>query len=107
MFGENFSRKDDSHAVNSLLNYVYSIVRDSISRTLLAHGFIPSLGIFHKNQHNNFDLSHDLIEAYRPIIDSYAINLFKKGVNNIQSKEVKFELLKMFECKVLHSDKKG
>lgn len=106
LFGENFSREDDNHAVNGLLNYAYSIVRGSISRTLVAHGFIPSLGIFHKNQYNNFNLSDDLIEPYRPIIDSYVINLFENGMNNIQSKEVKFELLKIFEYRVLHNDKK-
>ena len=38
------------------------------------YGFEPSLGIFHHNQLNNFNLADDFIECFRPVVDLYVIN---------------------------------
>lgn len=57
--------------VNMALNYTYAIVRAMISKAIAASGLIPSLGVHHKNALNAFNLSDDLIEPFRPIIDLY------------------------------------
>lgn len=57
--------------VNMALNYTYAIVRAMISRSIAASGLIPSLGVHHRNALNAFNLSDDLIEPFRPIIDLY------------------------------------
>ena len=58
---------------NSALNYGYSIVRSCIARSIVSHGLIASLGIFHHNELNNFNLVDDLIECYRPFVDFYVL----------------------------------
>lgn len=72
IFGDGFTRRDN-HFYNSALNYGYAIIRGMISRTLVMYGFELSLGIFHHNQLNNFNLSDDIIECFRPIVDLYII----------------------------------
>ena len=60
---------------NALLNYGYSLIRSGLARYLCAHGFIPSLGLFHRSMANAFNLADDLIEPYRPFVDLAAANL--------------------------------
>ena len=74
LFGEGFSRTDDS-VVNGFLNYGYSIVRSLICRHLSARGFECSIGLFHKNQLNNYNLADDIIEPFRPIVDNFIFNV--------------------------------
>ena len=54
---------------NSALDYGYSIMRSCIARSVVSHGLIASLGIFHHNELNNFNLVDDLIECYRSFVD--------------------------------------
>jgi len=63
--------RSDENVINDALNYSYSIVRSIISRSIVAHGLYPPLGIHHKNEFNNYNLSDDLIEPFRPIIDLF------------------------------------
>lgn len=86
----NFMRRDVSDWRNSALNYGYSIIRGVITRDLSASGFIPALGIHHKNQLNSFNLADDLIEPFRAFIDSEVYKMQKE--NNIPKIfELKFE----------------
>ncbi len=75
---DGFSRRDPSDVRNAVLNYGYSVVRSAIAKSCVAHGLIPSLGFFHSSETNNFNLADDLIEPYRPIVDSYAISAFEQ-----------------------------
>lgn len=72
LFGEEFTRRSDSY-FNSALNYGYAIMRGMISRSLVMYGFEPALGIFHHNQLNAFNLSDDIIECFRPLVDLYIL----------------------------------
>lgn len=71
--GENFNRQEEN-ILNGALNYTYAIVRGVIARALVCHGYETSIGIFHKNQYNNFNLADDLIEVFRGIVDYYVKN---------------------------------
>lgn len=73
IFGNDFTRRKDDF-YNSALNYGYAIVRGMISRSLVMYGFEPSMGIFHHSQLNAFNLSDDIIECFRPLVDLYIIN---------------------------------
>lgn len=55
---------------NAALNYGYAIVRSHIARHVAARGLVASQGIFHHSELNGFNLVDDLIESYRPIVDS-------------------------------------
>lgn len=68
LFGRTFSR-DYDNIYNASLNYGYSIIRGAIARAIVAYGYIPSIGIHHKNELNNYNLVDDFIEPFRPIVD--------------------------------------
>jgi CRISPR-associated protein Cas1 len=74
LFGPGFARRKDD-IQNSALNYAYAIVRGLIARSIVAHGFYPAFGLFHKSELNNFNLVDDFIEPFRPIIDSFVIQI--------------------------------
>ena len=68
LFGNSFSREYDD-VFNASLNYGYSIIRGAIARTVVSYGYIPSIGIHHKSELNNYNLIDDFIEPFRPIVD--------------------------------------
>ncbi len=70
LFGKDFARREEN-AINSCLNYGYSIVRGFVARSVVVHGFMPFLGINHHNQYNAYNLADDLMEVFRPIVDLY------------------------------------
>lgn len=68
LFGKSFSRSDDT-ATNAALNYGYSILLSCFNREVVNNGYLTQLGLFHDNMFNPFNLSCDLMEPFRPIID--------------------------------------
>jgi CRISPR-associated protein Cas1 len=68
--GEEFSRNRDGGGRNSLLNYGYAIIRGCVVRSIVISGLTPTLGIWHHNRSNPFALADDLIEPFRPAVDS-------------------------------------
>lgn len=68
LFGANFDRSQ-ARWTNAALDYGYAIFRGTIARALVAHGFLPALGLFHHSEQNSFNLADDVIEPYRPIVD--------------------------------------
>lgn len=79
LFGEKFRRFDED-VLNAGLNYGYSILRSQISKVLVAKGLNTSLGIFHKGYDNPFNLSDDIIEVFRPLIDEYVYNNLMESI---------------------------
>lgn len=78
LFGNQFSRAEDN-SINAALNYGYSLLLSSFNREIVSNGYLTSLGIFHDNMFNPFNLSSDLMEIFRPIIDEavYGMKLEK------------------------------
>lgn len=70
LFGVGFHRAKDCW-VNAALDYGYAIIRGAIARSLVAHGFQPNIGLFHRSEQNAFNLADDLIEPYRALVDLY------------------------------------
>lgn len=68
LFGDDFSRSDDSK-LNSALDYGYSIIMSAVAREIVANGYVVQLGIFHHNVFNGYNLACDLMEPFRPIVD--------------------------------------
>ena len=61
--------RNSDHIINAALNYGYAILRGTIARSIVAYGFLSSVGVQHKNELNNYALADDLMEAYRPYVD--------------------------------------
>jgi CRISPR-associated protein Cas1 len=68
IFGQSFVRSQDCW-INAALDYGYAVMRGACARALVAHGMLPSLGLFHSSEQNAFNLADDLIEPYRPVVD--------------------------------------
>lgn len=68
VFGRSFHRSQPGW-VNSALDYGYAVMRGACARALVAHGMLPSIGLFHSSEQNAFNLADDLIEPYRPVVD--------------------------------------
>lgn len=73
LFGRNFNR-DLENVYNASLNYGYSIIRGAIARSIVSYGYIPSIGIHHKSELNNYNLVDDFIEPFRPIVELWVKN---------------------------------
>ena len=71
-------RTDDPF--NSVLSYGYAIIRSLIVREIVATGFLPSVGLHHRNQLNSFNLADDLIEPFRPMVDIIAPSLTRGNI---------------------------
>lgn len=75
LFGDDFSRRNDTESVNGFLNYAYSIVRSCVARAVCSCGLHPSISIFHSNRTNPYALVDDLMEPLRPIADMYVLQM--------------------------------
>lgn len=67
-----FTRSDENDRRNALLNYGYAVVRAAIARACVASGLLPAFGLHHASKVNAFNLVDDLIEPFRPFVDSCA-----------------------------------
>lgn len=124
LFGLDFIRtRNAEDIINSSLNYMYQVLRAKIAQEIVAHGYIPTIGIFHCSEYNYFGLADDLIEVYRPIVDYYIVRLideeyvsyltplFKEKLMNILYENVLFgntkrkiiESVRMFVVEILDS----
>jgi CRISPR-associated protein Cas1 len=68
LFGKDFQRGQERWS-NAALDYGYAVLRGTIARGLVAHGLLPSIGLFHASEQNAFNLADDLIEPFRPLVD--------------------------------------
>lgn len=95
LFGKDFRRGRFEDSINAGLNYGYAIIRAAIRKEIIYHGLEPSLGIHHCSSENPFNLSDDLIEPFRPFVDSFVYEkIYATGISDFQL-AVKKELLKI------------
>lgn len=100
LFGKEFNR-DSADNTNVALDYGYSIMLALFSREVVSKGYITQLGINHKNEFNQFNLSCDLIEPFRPLIDEVVYNYREL----VFGKEFKHRLLDVFNENVKINNK--
>lgn len=63
--------------LNSLLNYAYAILLTQALQCLLIVGLDPLYGIGHATRERSTPLAYDLMEPFRPRIDSWAFKWFE------------------------------
>ena len=68
VFGMDFTRSEDC-VTNAALNYGYGILLSAFNREITSNGYLTQLGIFHSNMFNCYNLSCDLMEPFRIIVD--------------------------------------
>lgn len=93
IWGLDFTRRNDDF-VNGALNYGYAILLACFNSVLTSKGYLTQLGIWHKNEFNEFNLACDLMEPFRILIDRIVFQINKDDQN------FKSKILEIFELKV-------
>ena len=92
-FFNGFTRDKDCF-LNACLDYGYTILISEFNRAVVAAGYLTQLGIHHINEFNEFNLSCDLVEPFRFVIDRKAASLaegsdFKSAMIDLLGQDVK------------------
>lgn len=96
LFGKQFIRGSGDDT-NIALDYGYSILLSLFNREIVNKGYLTPLGIKHKNEFNQFNLSCDLMETYRPLVDEIVF----KNKSSIFDKEFKEKLIELYNAIVI------
>ncbi len=96
LFGKSFTRSEEN-SINAALNYGYGILLSYFNREIVSNGYMTQLGIFHDNIFNQFNLSSDLMEPFRPLIDNHVVTLNPRKFEH----EEKMEMLQLFDSTVM------
>lgn len=100
LFGSDFKR-DLNNDINAALNYGYSIILSSFNKEIVAKGYITQIGINHKNQFNYYNLSCDLMEPFRSVVDELVYN----NKDRVFDKSYKIELLNLLNSQYKYFSK--
>lgn len=95
LYGNHFIRGYDD-TINAGLNYGYALLHSLFARLIVSKGYLTEIGIFHKNEFNQYNLASDLMEIFRPIVDGIVYQMDK----DVFTKENRRALINLFEYKV-------
>lgn len=94
LFGKDFAR-GNCNFTNRCLDYGYSIILSAINREIVSFGYATYIGIHHIGETNPYNLSCDLMEPLRPLIDSVIIK------KKLTDENYKKELIDVLNYKVI------
>ena len=100
LFGKEFVRHNDD-VINSALNYGYAILLSTINKEIINNGYLTQLGIHHKNEFNEFNLTCDLMEPFRVIIDRYVYDNLERDFDV----NYKLDLVNLFNQRLRYNNK--
>lgn len=122
LYGNDFVRNSED-SINAALNYGYAILLSTINKEIINNGYLTQLGIHHKNEFNKFNLTCDLMEPFRIIIDNFVYynqerkldTQYKLDIVNILNNTFKYQgknyvlkdIIKMFVKNTLESINKS
>ncbi len=110
-----FKRDRFAEDENVLFNYIYTVLRSAVARSIVGVGLLPALGVHHRGRLNPYSLVDDLMEPYRPLADSVVIELCDESEDIELTPEIKRRLAAVLRldmqtskghsplCEVLHS----
>ncbi|MHA8263632.1 type II CRISPR-associated endonuclease Cas1 [Lactobacillaceae bacterium Melli_B3] len=97
-----FSRHNDEDPINDALNYGYSILLANVNKKIVSDGYLTYLGIHHHSDNNAFNLGSDLMEPFRPIIDTW---ISYQSFTELTPK-IKYGLVSLLNREILFNGKK-
>lgn len=95
LFGKEFIRHNGDN-INAALDYGYAILASTINKEVVSNGCITQLGIKHKNEFNYFNLSYDIIEPFRILVD----NVVAKNIENEFDRNYRYKLINILNSKI-------
>lgn len=104
IFGYNFLRFSES-PINAALNYGYSVLTGAVIRSVAFAGLNDNLGIWHHSNQNSNNLSCDLVEVFRPIVDYFVFKNLDRLITPLPI-EIRKGLLDLLNSYVLFDNKK-
>ncbi len=97
LFGLKF-RRGDATFLNGALNYGYAVLLSAFNREIISDGYDTRLGIAHKNEFNYYNLTCDLLEPFRVLVDRAVFDSeeeltpeYKRELANLLNREVKVQ----------------
>lgn len=100
LFGKKFVRNSGDN-INAALNYGYAILLSTINKEIVNNGYLTQLGVHHKNEFNEFNLSCDLMEPFRVIIDNF---VYYNKDRNFDT-NYKFDIVNILNSKFKYGNK--
>ena len=101
VFGMHFTRTEEN-PINAALNYGYTIILSAFNREVVNNGYITQLGIFHDNMFNPFNLSSDIMEPFRILVDRKVYSMQPEKLEH----EEKVELVNLLNEEVYIAERK-
>lgn len=101
LFTKKFIRNANDE-INAKLNYGYAILLSTINKEIVSNGYLTQLGINHKSEYNKYNLTCDLMEPFRVIIDNFVYYNQTQPFNT----EYKMSLVNIFNNKFKYNNKK-
>lgn len=104
-----FVRARDGGGLNSLLNFGYAILLSLTLRNLFAVGLDPTFGIFHATRERATPLAYDLMEPFRPCVDSRIFGWIEAHSDSLDwsvTPEFKKWIVPLTEQKILYQGRK-
>ena len=101
LYGMEFYRSEPDNT-NISLDYGYTILLSLMNREIVSKGYITQIGINHKSEFNQFNLSCDLMEIFRPMVDE----IVYKNREFVFDKEYKHKLIDVCNREVYIQNKK-
>lgn len=95
LFGKEFCRDEISN-INSALDYGYAILLSNFNKEIVSNGYLTQLGINHRSEFNQFNLSCDFMEPFRPLIDE----IVYQNRCEIFDRDYKYKLINILNKKV-------
>lgn len=99
LFGSDFSRDSDNQ-INACLNYGYAVLLSTINKEIVSRGYLTQIGINHRNEYNQYNLSCDFMEPFRPLIDRLVLDNF----NNSLDQSMRYVLSNFTSNRVVYND---
>lgn len=110
LFGTDFNREQEICLTNSILDYGYTIFNSVFNREVCANGYLTQIGICHRGESNPFNLSSDLMEPFRSVVDRYAYNKQNKTDNVSEdtklTTEIKYEIVNLLNEYMMFNGKR-
>ena len=100
LFTKKFVRNEND-SINAALNYGYAILLSSFNKEIVSNGYLTELGIHHKNEFNPFNLSCDLMEPFRIIIDNFVYHNKERELNT----DYKMDIVNILNSKFKYNGK--
>lgn len=101
VFGMQFTRTEEN-PTNAALNYGYTVILSAFNREVVNNGYITQLGIFHDNMFNPFNLSSDIMEPFRILVDRKVCEMKPEKLEH----EEKIKLVDILNSEVYISERK-